>query len=196
MSWAVIDAATQGKLPVRIAGVTSLGTDDGELFGLIWDGTSFTVETEITDSAASNDRDAAVGQRPRRLVAFNSDLQRACQEPLLGFDRPKLLGSDSRQAQFQGFRRPLDSWPGFFDLLQLRLHFIVGFGHFRRDLVAEFLGRQLHLPVAAAGFITDIGVEWGRIMAMGTLIVIPPLLFTFFAARQIIAGMTAGAVKG
>jgi len=52
------------------------------------------------------------------------------------------------------------------------------------------------LPVAAAGFITQEGVEWGRIMAMGTLIVIPPLLFTFFAARQIIAGMTAGAVKG
>ena len=52
------------------------------------------------------------------------------------------------------------------------------------------------LPVGAAGFITDTGVEWGRIMAMGTLIVIPPLLFTFFAARQIITGMTAGAVKG
>lgn len=52
------------------------------------------------------------------------------------------------------------------------------------------------LPVAASGFLTDTGVEWGRIMAMGTLIVIPPLLFTFFAARQIIQGMTAGAVKG
>ena len=52
------------------------------------------------------------------------------------------------------------------------------------------------LPVGASGFITDTGVEWGRIMAMGTLIVIPPLIFTFFAARQIIAGMTAGAVKG
>lgn len=52
------------------------------------------------------------------------------------------------------------------------------------------------LPVAASGFLTDTGVEWGRIMAMGTLIVIPPLLFTFFAARQIIAGMTSGAVKG
>lgn len=52
------------------------------------------------------------------------------------------------------------------------------------------------LPVAASGFLTDTGVEWGRIMAMGTLIVIPPLLFTFFAARQIITGITAGAVKG
>ena len=52
------------------------------------------------------------------------------------------------------------------------------------------------LPVATSTFLTDTGVEWGRIMAMGTLIAIPPLLFTFFAARQIIAGMTAGAVKG
>ena len=52
------------------------------------------------------------------------------------------------------------------------------------------------LPVAEAGFINDNVVEWGLIMAMGTLIVIPPLIFTFFSARQIIAGMTAGAVKG
>lgn len=33
-------------------------------------------------------------------------------------------------------------------------------------------------------------------MAMGTLILIPPLILTFFSARQIIQGMTAGAVKG
>lgn len=52
------------------------------------------------------------------------------------------------------------------------------------------------LPVAAALFITDIGVDWGKIMAMGSLIAIPPLLFTFVAARQIITVLTAGAVKG
>lgn len=52
------------------------------------------------------------------------------------------------------------------------------------------------LPVAAALFITDIGVDWGRVMAMGSLIAIPPLVFTFVAARQIITGLTAGAVKG
>lgn len=52
------------------------------------------------------------------------------------------------------------------------------------------------LPVATTLFLTDQGVEWGRIMAMGTIMVIPPLLITFFAARQIIAGLTAGAVKG
>ena len=52
------------------------------------------------------------------------------------------------------------------------------------------------LPVAASLFITDMGVDWGRVMAMGSLIAIPPLIFTFVAARQIITGLTAGAVKG
>lgn len=52
------------------------------------------------------------------------------------------------------------------------------------------------LPVAASLFITDMGVDWAKVMAMGSLIAIPPLIFTFVAARQIITGMTAGAVKG
>ena len=52
------------------------------------------------------------------------------------------------------------------------------------------------LPVAASLFITDIGVDWGKVMPMGSLIAIPPLIFTFVAARQIITGLTAGAVKG
>ena len=51
-------------------------------------------------------------------------------------------------------------------------------------------------PVAASLYITDIGVDWGKIMALGSLIAIPPLIFTFIAARQIITGLTAGAVKG
>ncbi len=52
------------------------------------------------------------------------------------------------------------------------------------------------LPVAASLFITDMGVDWGKVMAMGSLIAIPPLIFTFVAARQIITGLTSGAVKG
>jgi len=65
-------------------------------------------------------------------------------------------------------------------------------------LLALFLtGRKSRtLSVAIQGFLTDEGVEWGRIMAMGTLIVIPSLIITFFAAKQIIQGLTAGAVKG
>ena len=52
------------------------------------------------------------------------------------------------------------------------------------------------LPVAASLFVTDIGVEWGKLMALATLIAMPPLIFTFLAARQVISGLTAGAVKG
>jgi multiple sugar transport system permease protein len=52
------------------------------------------------------------------------------------------------------------------------------------------------LPVQTTLFLTEQGVEWGPVMAMGTILIIPPLLITFFAARQIIQGLTAGAVKG
>lgn len=52
------------------------------------------------------------------------------------------------------------------------------------------------LPVKTTLFIRESGVQWGLIMAMGTLILIPPLLLTFISTRQIIQGMTAGAVKG
>lgn len=52
------------------------------------------------------------------------------------------------------------------------------------------------LPVAASLYVTDVGVEWGKIMAAGTLIALPPMLFAFVAARRIVGGLTAGAVKG
>jgi multiple sugar transport system permease protein len=52
------------------------------------------------------------------------------------------------------------------------------------------------LPVAASLFVSDLGVEWGKLMALATLIALPPLVFTFLAARQVISGLTAGAVKG
>lgn len=52
------------------------------------------------------------------------------------------------------------------------------------------------MPVKVSLFINEHNIEWGQIMAIGTLIAIPPLAFTFFASRQIITGLTAGAVKG
>jgi multiple sugar transport system permease protein len=51
-------------------------------------------------------------------------------------------------------------------------------------------------PYAVYLFITSEGIEWGRLMAAGVLVALPPLIFTFVAAKQIIAGLTAGAVKG
>jgi multiple sugar transport system permease protein len=52
------------------------------------------------------------------------------------------------------------------------------------------------MPVKVSLFINEHNIEWGQIMAIGTLIAIPPLVFTFLASKQIITGLTAGAVKG
>ena len=52
------------------------------------------------------------------------------------------------------------------------------------------------VPVTIVNSLTEHNVDWGVIMATGMLLAIPPIIFTFVASRQIITGMTAGAVKG
>ncbi|MEM9144878.1 MAG: carbohydrate ABC transporter permease [Pseudomonadota bacterium] len=52
------------------------------------------------------------------------------------------------------------------------------------------------VPVTIVNSLTEHDIDWGVIMATGTLLAIPPILFTFIASKQIITGMTAGAVKG
>ncbi|GAB5511429.1 MAG: carbohydrate ABC transporter permease [Hyphomicrobiales bacterium] len=52
------------------------------------------------------------------------------------------------------------------------------------------------VPVTIVNSLTEYDIDWGVIMATGMLLAIPPIIFTFIAAKQIITGMTAGAVKG
>ncbi|EFL90498.1 carbohydrate ABC transporter permease [Ahrensia sp. R2A130] len=52
------------------------------------------------------------------------------------------------------------------------------------------------VPVTIVNSITEYNIDWGVIMATGMLLAIPPVIFTFIASKQIITGMTAGAVKG
>ncbi len=52
------------------------------------------------------------------------------------------------------------------------------------------------VPVTIVNSLTEFNIDWGVIMATGMLLAIPPIIFTFVASRQIITGMTAGAVKG
>ncbi|MEO1702007.1 MAG: carbohydrate ABC transporter permease [Pseudomonadota bacterium] len=52
------------------------------------------------------------------------------------------------------------------------------------------------VPILIVNNMSEFNVEWGVIFATGMLLSIPPLIFTLFASRQIISGMTAGAVKG
>ena len=52
------------------------------------------------------------------------------------------------------------------------------------------------VPILIVNNMSEFNVEWGVIMATGMLLAIPPIIFTLIASRQIITGMTAGAVKG
>jgi multiple sugar transport system permease protein len=52
------------------------------------------------------------------------------------------------------------------------------------------------VPVVVSGFISDQYLRWGEMSALGTLMVIPVLIFSFLAQRYLVRGLTFGAVKG
>jgi multiple sugar transport system permease protein len=52
------------------------------------------------------------------------------------------------------------------------------------------------LPVYLSSFIGERNVEWGGIMATAVLTVIPPTILVMLVQRNLIKGLTLGAVKG
>jgi multiple sugar transport system permease protein len=52
------------------------------------------------------------------------------------------------------------------------------------------------LPVFLASFIGERSVDWGDIMATAVLTVIPPTILVMLVQRNLIKGLTLGAVKG
>lgn len=52
------------------------------------------------------------------------------------------------------------------------------------------------LPLGIMQFQGQFGTDWARVLAFVTLALVPTVVFYLFAERQIIAGLTAGAVKG
>jgi multiple sugar transport system permease protein len=52
------------------------------------------------------------------------------------------------------------------------------------------------LPVAVYNMISFDQLSWGPLAAAAIIVTLPVLLLTVFAQRQIVAGLTAGAVKG
>jgi multiple sugar transport system permease protein len=52
------------------------------------------------------------------------------------------------------------------------------------------------IPVAVPELIGEMGIFWGQICAAGTLAVLPIFIFSFLAQKQLISGLTFGAVKG
>ena len=52
------------------------------------------------------------------------------------------------------------------------------------------------IPVALQNMIGEYQIEWGLLTAGGVLSALPVIILFFFIQRQLISGMTAGAVKG
>ena len=52
------------------------------------------------------------------------------------------------------------------------------------------------IPVALKNLIGQLGVQWGMLTAGGIITIIPVCIMFFFAQKRLIAGLTAGAVKG
>jgi multiple sugar transport system permease protein len=52
------------------------------------------------------------------------------------------------------------------------------------------------IPVAVPNLLTPIGTFWGQIAAVGTVTVLPVVIFAFAVQRYMVAGMTGGAIAG
>ena len=51
------------------------------------------------------------------------------------------------------------------------------------------------LPLAIAALITDRGIQWGQMCASGTILLIPLIIFYAFIQKQLVRGLTFGAIK-
>ncbi len=75
--------------------------------------------------------------------------------------------------------------------------FIQAWNEFTLALVVMTNAEKRTLPVWLSTF-TDVnrGTDWGAIMAGSTLIAVPVIVFFLMVQSRMVAGMTAGAVKG
>lgn len=52
------------------------------------------------------------------------------------------------------------------------------------------------LPIAATQLVTQTGVDWGQLTAIGTVVVLPMILAGIAVRRWLVTGLTLGAVAG
>ncbi|KQR82989.1 sugar ABC transporter permease [Arthrobacter sp. Leaf337] len=52
------------------------------------------------------------------------------------------------------------------------------------------------LPIAATQLVTQTGVDWGQLTAIGTIVVLPMILAGIAVRRWLVTGLTLGAVSG
>ena len=98
----------------------------------------------------------------------------------------------SRWQVFRHVALPL-ARPGI--TVALILAFIFSWNNFVFGIVLAGRGTRT-LPVAVYNSLTFEQVSWGPLSAAALIVTLPVLLLTVLAQKQIVAGLTAGAVKG
>lgn len=103
-----------------------------------------------------------------------------------------LMDGATRMQAFSRIMLPL-SVPGI--ITAMLLVFIGSWNNFIFGLILGTSKTQ-PLPVAIFSFISYTEVNWGGLMAASVVITMPIVLLSLFLQKYIIAGLTAGAVKG
>jgi multiple sugar transport system permease protein len=62
-------------------------------------------------------------------------------------------------------------------------------------LIIATTSASITLPVGISGFVSQFEVLWGQMSAVGTVAIIPIVIFTMAVQRYLVRGLTLGAVK-
>lgn len=74
--------------------------------------------------------------------------------------------------------------------------FISSWNNFVGPLVVMRSAENFTLPLALRSMQSPNNTEWGALMAGSAIAILPLLVVFFFSARRLVAGLTAGAVRG
>jgi multiple sugar transport system permease protein len=76
------------------------------------------------------------------------------------------------------------------------LAFLLAWDEFLYALIMTQTNASKTLPIAITDFIGRHGIDFGLLATGGVIAAIPPVLIAFVFQRYIVAGLTAGSVKG
>ena len=119
------------------------------------------------------------------MIAFFSDIPYEIEESAL-------VDGCSRFGTFFRIALPL-ARPGL--IVTGVYNFMGAWNHFFYGLILSSFNART-LPVEASNFVGEYSVKWGEVSAIGSLIIIPPILVAFFMQKYLVRGLTLGAVKG
>ncbi len=77
---------------------------------------------------------------------------------------------------------------GIYTIMGAWNHFFFGL------ILTSFNARTL--PIEASNFVGEYALQWGEVSAIGSILIVPPILIAFCLQKYLVKGLTLGAVKG